>query len=71
LHIAAIGNAFAVLSDPAKRQRYDEYGIEDSSSHRSHRHGYDNDYTRGFEGDDLVLFNPSFLVIMIDHFCQA
>jgi DnaJ family protein B protein 12 len=55
----AIGNAFAVLSNPAKRKQYDEYGNTDerlSSSSHYHQHHRRNDYgdydyTRGFEGD--------------------
>jgi len=63
LFLAAIGNAFSVLSDSQKRQRYDEFGIEDSSSSRTRRaNGYDYDYSRGFEG---VLF---FLSRQL-HFC--
>lgn len=45
----AVGNAFAVLSDPEKRKQYDLYGPDESNSHRStyNRH----DYTRGYEGN--------------------
>ena len=46
----AIGNAFAVLSDSEKRQRYDLVGPEESGSgvrRRSNRY----DYTRGFDDD--------------------
>jgi len=54
---AAIGNAFAVLSNSEKRQRYDQYGSEEENvpvaSHRHFRNGtyYEFDYTRGFEGN--------------------
>lgn len=51
----AIGNAFAVLSDPQKRKQYDLYGSEEQQRvRRSNQTYYDNgfyDYTRGFEGD--------------------
>ncbi|XP_027203284.2 dnaJ homolog subfamily B member 12-like [Dermatophagoides pteronyssinus] len=46
----AIGNAFAVLSDPEKRRKYDQIGTIDDSdypSFSSRRRGYD--YSRGFE----------------------
>lgn len=63
----AIGNAFAVLSDPVKRKRYDQFGTETeqvhTSHHRSHRGSYyEYDYTRGFEGDISAedLFNMFF-----------
>lgn len=55
---AAIGNAFAVLSNPEKRQRYDHYGTEEEQTPvMSERHyyysngGYEYDFTRGFEGE--------------------
>lgn len=47
----AIGTAFAILSDPEKRRRYDMVGIESSRSTTTSRHrssGY-YDYTRGFD----------------------
>jgi len=54
----AIGNAFAVLSNPTKRKQYDEYGSTDERVSSSHYHQHhrrndygDYDYTRGFEGD--------------------
>lgn len=53
----AIGNAFAVLSNSEKRQRYDHFGTEEENvpvaSHRHYHNGgfYEHDYTRGFEGD--------------------
>jgi hypothetical protein len=54
---AAIGNAFSVLSNPEKRQRYDQFGTEEETtpvtSHRHYHNGsgyYEFDYTRGFEG---------------------
>lgn len=52
--LAAIGNAFAVLTDPVKRKRYDQFGSEEERvevAHSNHRNkGYHFDYTRGFEG---------------------
>ena len=48
LWLAAIGNALAVLTDPEKRRRYDQYGTEADRVPR-HSHG-DYDYSRGFEG---------------------
>lgn len=50
----AIGNAFAVLSDPEKRKKYDLYGqdaINSSSYSRNHENGYEytNGFSRGFE----------------------
>jgi len=52
LIFAAIGNAFAVLSDPQKRKRYDEYGSSDDTElrRRSRPNGYEYDFSRGFEG---------------------
>jgi len=56
----AIGNAFAVLSSPEKRQRYDRYGTEEEQVPvMSHRHFYHNgdyeyDFTRGFEGERSI-----------------
>ena len=49
---AAIGSAFAVLSDSQKRKRYDEYGTSDETELRQRRHpnGYEYDFSRGFEG---------------------
>jgi len=63
----AIGNAFAVLSDPEKKRQYDLYGPMDSQpSGRSGRgrHGFhgDNDPTHGFESDMTAeeIFNMFF-----------
>jgi DnaJ family protein B protein 12 len=65
----AIGNAFAVLSNPEKRQRYDQFGSEEEqtpvASHRYyHQDGeyYEYDFSRGFEGDISAeeLFNMFF-----------
>ncbi|RWS25783.1 dnaJ subfamily B member 12-like protein [Leptotrombidium deliense] len=53
----AIGNAFAVLSDPQKRKQYDLYGKDEPQRATRHRNtfysddGYYYDYSRGFEGD--------------------
>ncbi|EDO37146.1 predicted protein [Nematostella vectensis] len=44
----AIGNAFAVLTDAQKRQRYDKYGDENPQPQLYHNH---YDYSRGFEAD--------------------
>jgi DnaJ family protein B protein 12 len=43
----AVSNAFAVLSNPEKRQKYDRYGADEDqvTSRRSQA-----DFTRGFEG---------------------
>lgn len=50
----AIGNAFAVLSDPQKKKQYDLYGPEEEQQSTMRRHTHRNahyyDYTRGFEG---------------------
>lgn len=44
----AIGNAFAVLSDPEKRRKYDHMGHPDNyEGIRRRQNGYD--YTRGYE----------------------
>lgn len=45
--LAAVSNAFAVLSNAEKREKYDRYGADEDqvSNRRSHA-----DYTRGFEG---------------------
>lgn len=60
----AIGNAFAVLSDPEKRKRYDLYGSDEQVRRRGHRGDdhYEYDYTRGFESDMTAeeLFNMFF-----------
>jgi len=58
--VSAIGNAFSVLSNPLKRKRYDEFGLEETSRvlprQRRQRPGSDDDddgcygYTYGFEG---------------------
>lgn len=42
----AIGNAYAVLSNPEKRRQYDVYGEE--KAHPTHRH---RTYHRNFEAD--------------------
>ncbi|XP_077597404.1 dnaJ homolog subfamily C member 18 [Stigmatopora nigra] len=50
----AIGNAYAVLSNPEKRQQYDEYGdqptAESAPQHATHRRHYRN-FHRDFEPD--------------------
>ncbi|XP_056267611.1 dnaJ homolog subfamily C member 18 [Pseudoliparis swirei] len=52
----AIGNAYAVLSNPEKRQQYDQYGDQSAASSppqpSSHsRHGYYRSFNRDFEAD--------------------
>ncbi|MEQ2283600.1 DnaJ subfamily B member 14 [Ameca splendens] len=56
-----IGNAYAVLSNPAKRQQYDLTGGEEQSS-PSQSHGGGFDFHRGFEADITPedLFNMFF-----------
>ncbi|KAL3877290.1 hypothetical protein ACJMK2_035021 [Sinanodonta woodiana] len=56
----AIGNAFAVLSDQDKRNKYDLYGTEEDQMRRSNR--AESDYTHGYEGDisPEELFNMFF-----------
>ncbi|GFY63866.1 dnaJ homolog subfamily B member 12 [Trichonephila inaurata madagascariensis] len=61
----AIGNAFAVLSDPEKRKQYDAFGSSDNKSYRRtpcHRNAGYYEYTRGFESDISAeeLFNMFF-----------
>lgn len=60
----AIGNAFAVLSDPEKRKQYDMYGSEEVQRRQSYANRADGyyDYSRGFEGDISAeeLFNMFF-----------
>ena len=61
----AVGNAFAVLSDPEKKQRYDLYGADEPEAPTRHsRRGghHHDDYTRGFEADISAeeLFNMFF-----------
>lgn len=47
---AAVGNAFAVLSDPEKKKQYDLYGPEESNATSQHRSAYGHhDFTRGYE----------------------
>jgi len=61
LLFVAIGNAFAVLSNPEKRQRYDRFGTEEeqvpvmSERHFFNNGGYEYDFTRGFEGEYFVV----------------
>lgn len=47
--ISAIGNAYAVLSNPEKRKQYDQYGDEKLNPAR-HGHSH-SDFHRGFEAD--------------------
>lgn len=52
----AIGNAYAVLSNPEKRQQYDQYGDQSAASnapqHSSRsRPGYYQSFHRDFEAD--------------------
>lgn len=63
----AIGNAYAVLSNPDKRQQYDQYGeqgaAETSSPSTSQaRHGHHRTFHRDFEADisPEELFNMFF-----------
>lgn len=58
--VAAIGNAFAVLSNPDKRLRYDEYGDEEVTSTAPQARPYN--YYRDFEADITPeeLFNVFF-----------
>lgn len=50
----AIGNAFAVLSDPEKRKKYDQMGNTDSFEGVRRRQANGFDYTRGYNEE----FNP-------------
>lgn len=58
--VAAIGNAFAVLSNPEKRLRYDEYGDEQVTFTAPRARPYH--YYRDFEADITPeeLFNVFF-----------
>ena len=58
--VAAIGNAFAVLSNPDKRLRYDEYGDEQVTFTAPRARPYN--YYRDFETDITPeeLFNVFF-----------
>lgn len=52
----AIGNAYAVLSNPEKRQQYDQYGDQSAASSAPQpsahsRHGYHRSFHRDFEAD--------------------
>ncbi|XP_061595795.1 dnaJ homolog subfamily C member 18 [Cololabis saira] len=52
----AIGNAYAVLSNPERRQQYDQYGDQSTASnapqHASYsRHGHHRTFHRDFEAD--------------------
>ncbi|XP_030131541.1 dnaJ homolog subfamily B member 12 [Taeniopygia guttata] len=44
----AIGNAYAVLSNPEKRKQYEQFGDEKLNPAR---HGHSHDFHRGFEAD--------------------
>jgi DnaJ-class molecular chaperone len=46
---SAVGNAFAVINDPAKRKKYDMFGPEEEQ--RSTRSQREYDYSHGFEGN--------------------
>jgi len=63
----AIGNAYAILSEPEKKRQYDLYGDEDASSPRSrggNRQGFYEyeDPSHGFQGDMTAeeIFNMFF-----------
>lgn len=47
--VTAIGNAYAVLSNPEKRKQYDQFGDEKLNPTR-HGHSH-SDFHRGFEAD--------------------
>lgn len=49
VRVAAIGNAYAVLSNPEKRKQYDQFGDEKLNPAR-HGHSH-SDFHRGFEAD--------------------
>lgn len=58
LFLAAIGNAYAVLSNPEKRQQYDQYGEQGatetaspSSSQPRYTHAHHRTFHRDFEPD--------------------
>ncbi|GIY58916.1 dnaJ homolog subfamily B member 12 [Caerostris darwini] len=60
---AAIGNAFAVLTDPVKRKRYDQFGLEAMQTTENYpAHGGRYYYASSFEGDLSAeeLFNMFF-----------
>jgi len=61
----AIGNAYAVMSNPEKKRQYDLYGDEDAMPSRSRRSNsgfYENDPSHGFQGDMTAeeIFNMFF-----------
>ena len=63
----AIGNAYAVLSNPEKKQQYDQYGeqgpVDATSQPTAHaRHGHYRSFHRDFEADisPEELFNMFF-----------
>ena len=62
-HSLGIGTAFAVLSDPEKKARYDEYG-ETLEPARIGRRQY-NDFEREFEGWWLAILSESYLSIFL------
>lgn len=54
--LTAIGNAYAVLSNPEKRQQYDQYGDQSTAANTPHqsshsRHGHYRSFHRDFEAD--------------------
>jgi len=77
--VVAIGNAFAVLSCPEKRERYDRYGTEEEQvpvmtrRHFYHNGDYEYDFTRGFEGEqnsgslELLAYDGSYCCAVGDH----
>ncbi|GFY37435.1 dnaJ homolog subfamily B member 1 [Trichonephila inaurata madagascariensis] len=58
----AIGNAFAVLTDPVKRKRYDTYGLEAMQTTESYPTQERYYYAHSFEGDMTAeeIFNMFF-----------
>ena len=72
--ISAVGNAFAILTDPEKRKQYDLYGSDEERLQQSqrHSHGAYRGYSRGFEGNPvyrngIITYNYNYITLSISY----